>query len=496
MTLMTIHNAKGLEFGAVFLIGMEEGIFPHARSIEEQGIEEERRLAYVGMTRAKERLTLTHAATRSLFGTRAHNLPSRFLDELPQGEIVRERLRPFSWARSSPAPEVAPRGDIPSLATGDSVRHAALGEGVVVAIEPGGIVAVRFAGDERGAAAHARLRPAREDRVTSAAVALEYRNPSEDELRATLGAANVAFANELRDEDFELPAEGAARRPCRRRLRRRSRGRAHSVDRVRDDDPRRRRSRRRASRTSASCRVIAAAESSPSSCAHQLDDLHERGEPLAIALGVRAGHLRPLRLRDRGPGGVHGGGARRLRVPRRSRADRHAPASYRRRRLAELFPPVFERARAAAQRHALAVGGAVGRPGRRPRALARRREPEVLRPHRDRRARPRRSPCTASRRSGSEGCRRASYVLVDAIATSTEATRELWRFLFGVDLIARVTPVELRSGHAALPHGQGRPHGFSSSSATGSGCGSSTSATRCGRRSYARRGLGRARGDG
>jgi DNA helicase-2/ATP-dependent DNA helicase PcrA len=148
VTLMTIHNAKGLEFGAVFLIGMEEGIFPHARSIEEQGIEEERRLAYVGMTRAKERLTLTHTATRSLFGTRAHNLPSRFLDELPQGEIVRERLRPFSWASKSPAPEVAPRGDLPTLSTGDSVRHAALGEGVVVAIEAGGIVAVRFQGDE------------------------------------------------------------------------------------------------------------------------------------------------------------------------------------------------------------------------------------------------------------------------------------------------------------------------------------------------------------
>ncbi len=148
VTLMTIHNAKGLEFGAVFLIGMEEGIFPHARSIEEQGIEEERRLAYVGMTRAKERLTLTHAATRSLFGMRAHNLPSRFLDELPQGEIVRERLRPFSWASKSPAPEVAPRADVPTLATGDSVRHAALGEGVVVAIEAGGIVAVRFQGDD------------------------------------------------------------------------------------------------------------------------------------------------------------------------------------------------------------------------------------------------------------------------------------------------------------------------------------------------------------
>ena len=80
---MTLHNAKGLEFRAVFMIGMEEGIFPHSRSIEEQGIEEERRLAYVGMTRAKERLTLMHASARSLYGSRKYNLPSRFLDELP-----------------------------------------------------------------------------------------------------------------------------------------------------------------------------------------------------------------------------------------------------------------------------------------------------------------------------------------------------------------------------------------------------------------------------
>ncbi len=97
MTLMTLHNAKGLEFRAVFLVGCEEEIFPPARSVEEQGIEEERRLFYVGMTRAQERLTLTHAASRLLWGRQTHNLPSRFLDELPEGRIERERLRPTSW---------------------------------------------------------------------------------------------------------------------------------------------------------------------------------------------------------------------------------------------------------------------------------------------------------------------------------------------------------------------------------------------------------------
>jgi DNA helicase-2/ATP-dependent DNA helicase PcrA len=149
VTLMTLHNAKGLEFRAVYLIGMEEGIFPHSRSIEEQGIEEERRLCYVGMTRAQERLTLLHASSRMLFGGRNHNLPSRFLDELPDGHVERERLRPASWSGYG-APrqsQIAPREDIPELATGDSVRHSTLGEGVVVRIEAGGLVTVRFADD-------------------------------------------------------------------------------------------------------------------------------------------------------------------------------------------------------------------------------------------------------------------------------------------------------------------------------------------------------------
>ena len=151
VTLMTLHNAKGLEFKCVWLIGMEEGIFPHSRSIEEQGIEEERRLCYVGMTRAMERLTLTHASSRSLWGSRSYNLPSRFLDELPP-EIERERLRPASWdSYGAPrASQAQPRETVPSLSTGESVRHGTLGDGVVTRVEAGGVVTVRFEdGSER-----------------------------------------------------------------------------------------------------------------------------------------------------------------------------------------------------------------------------------------------------------------------------------------------------------------------------------------------------------
>ncbi|MEK6275468.1 MAG: UvrD-helicase domain-containing protein [Actinomycetota bacterium] len=144
VTLMTLHNAKGLEFRAVFMIGMEEGIFPHSRSIEEAMLEEERRLAYVGMTRARERLTLTHASQRSLWGNRNYNLPSRFLDELPEEGVERERLRPTSWTGYG-ARAVAPRADIPDLSTGDNVRHGTLGDGVVTGIDAGGVITVRFA---------------------------------------------------------------------------------------------------------------------------------------------------------------------------------------------------------------------------------------------------------------------------------------------------------------------------------------------------------------
>ncbi|MGH3079848.1 MAG: 3'-5' exonuclease [Gaiellaceae bacterium] len=149
VTLMTLHNAKGLEFRAVFMIGMEEGVFPHSRSIEQNELEEERRLAYVGMTRAKEQLTLTHASARALYGNRNYNLPSRFLEELPQEELHRERLRPTSWSGyGSPTARIQPRGDTPQLSTGDTVRHQTLGEGIVTAVEPGGVVSVRFAGED------------------------------------------------------------------------------------------------------------------------------------------------------------------------------------------------------------------------------------------------------------------------------------------------------------------------------------------------------------
>ena len=152
VTLLTLHNAKGLEFRAVFMLGLEEGVFPHVRSLEENSLEEERRLCYVGMTRAKERLTLTHTMRRSLFGRSEANLPSRFLDELPSLGVERERLRPASWSDygGSVQREFAPREVLPDISTGDAVRHSSLGSGIVLAIESGGVVTVRFEdGSER-----------------------------------------------------------------------------------------------------------------------------------------------------------------------------------------------------------------------------------------------------------------------------------------------------------------------------------------------------------
>ncbi len=145
VTLMTLHNAKGLEFPIVFMIGCEDGVFPHSRAIEGGDLEEERRLCYVGVTRAKRELFLSHARTRNLYGGRDWNLPSRFLDEIPAELTDREEApSPTSWdaAPSRPAPRTGA-----SFALGDDVVHANFGEGVVTGIEPGGLVVVRFAGD-------------------------------------------------------------------------------------------------------------------------------------------------------------------------------------------------------------------------------------------------------------------------------------------------------------------------------------------------------------
>ena len=136
--LMTLHSAKGLEFPLVFLVGLEEGLFPHQRSVEQTGhLEEERRLCYVGITRAREQLYLTHAETRRMFGSENYCRPSRFISEMPAEllEEIRPRLntrRPYTPARPSVI-----KSDLP-WQLGDSVRHSKFGEGIVVQCEGSG----------------------------------------------------------------------------------------------------------------------------------------------------------------------------------------------------------------------------------------------------------------------------------------------------------------------------------------------------------------------
>ena len=153
VTLMTLHNAKGLEYDTVFLVGCEDGAFPHMRSLEEGGEEEERRLCYVGITRARRRLYMTWARERRLFGRAERNLPSRFTDELPAELTERHSSAAghaggIGWESSSSdaATQIDP-GPTLELQTGDDVVHASFGEGVVTAVEPGGVVVVRFAED-------------------------------------------------------------------------------------------------------------------------------------------------------------------------------------------------------------------------------------------------------------------------------------------------------------------------------------------------------------
>ncbi len=160
VTLMTMHNAKGLEYRAVFVIGCEDGLFPHSRSIDEGTLEEERRLCYVGMTRARERLTLTHARRRTIFGIAGNGIPSRFLGEVPERLVERHStVGPSTgWGAGgsggfgslgSPQggfAQAEPTSSALELAVGDDVVHASFGQGIVTAVEPGNVVIVRFSG--------------------------------------------------------------------------------------------------------------------------------------------------------------------------------------------------------------------------------------------------------------------------------------------------------------------------------------------------------------
>jgi DNA helicase-2/ATP-dependent DNA helicase PcrA len=168
VTLMTLHTAKGLEFPVVFLTGLEDGVFPHMRSLGDQTeLEEERRLAYVGLTRARERLYVSRAVVRSAWGAPSHNPASRFVDELPVDLVDwrRTEAAQTSWNRAV-APALPQRGaaaarrfgtaairadssakakagrEIPSLSPGDRVLHDSFGMGTVVSLEGAGENAV------------------------------------------------------------------------------------------------------------------------------------------------------------------------------------------------------------------------------------------------------------------------------------------------------------------------------------------------------------------
>jgi len=201
--LMTLHSAKGLEFPVVFLTGLEEAVFPHLRSLgEPEELEEERRLCYVGITRARERLYLTHGWSRTIFGSTQYNPPSRFLDEIPAElmRVVGEDRRRRSGSHADHVADSALRGgrrtdrgsgvtatgivrgggDGPSwgapaapvgasgadrigLKVGDDVLHDKFGEGVIIDIEGAGdkaeaIVRFRDIGEKRLLLAWAPLR--------------------------------------------------------------------------------------------------------------------------------------------------------------------------------------------------------------------------------------------------------------------------------------------------------------------------------------------------
>ena len=185
VTLMTMHSAKGLEFPCVFVVGMEDGLFPGNRAMgDEEEMEEERRLCYVAMTRAKEKLTLTNTRQRTLYGRTSPAMPSRFLKEIPEenmewlgkpepqqaashwegewqrpaaaSQVRTRREEPVRSTTAPSAPSVRDRSAAPSaplmqLRAGDSVRHNAFGDGMVLSVRPmGGDALVEVAFDKIG----------------------------------------------------------------------------------------------------------------------------------------------------------------------------------------------------------------------------------------------------------------------------------------------------------------------------------------------------------
>ncbi len=156
LQLMTVHAAKGLEFDAVFIGGLEEGLFPHENSSqEESGVEEERRLMYVAITRARQRLYITFSQTRMLHGQTRYNMRSRFFDEMPEDALkwLSPKIQPTWFARPKSAWDDAPETGANAIAhsfnkkqantgsgwrIGENVAHAKFGEGVIVNIEGSG----------------------------------------------------------------------------------------------------------------------------------------------------------------------------------------------------------------------------------------------------------------------------------------------------------------------------------------------------------------------
>jgi DNA helicase-2/ATP-dependent DNA helicase PcrA len=176
VTLMTLHNAKGLEYPIVFITGCEEGVFPHSRALDEGGLEEERRLFYVGVTRAMRGLYLSYARRRAVFGAQTFGMRSRFLDEIP-AELLDEAIQVDRWGSTPRVGGAGVRAGMSTLGAtttlapassevdgwspsrsrdtgaaerfrlGEDVVHAAFGEGVVTGVEPDGVIVVRFADD-------------------------------------------------------------------------------------------------------------------------------------------------------------------------------------------------------------------------------------------------------------------------------------------------------------------------------------------------------------